>query len=155
MGLRPANFHEKPSGHADWADGGADPLVRAGRPRPAAGPMISASCRAPADRRGRRPRARGSAASSLEDQFFMKFRGRNAHSNRRGGLSYRAPAEGDGPGGGGSEHDEADGDREGARGNAEIDGGAGQIDASGHDECEDAEIGAEDASAEAVLDRKS
>src|ERR1035441_2434224 len=61
MSLRPAKFHEKPSGHADCADGGADPLVRAGRPRPAAGPTISAPCRAPAGRRGRRPRTRGSA----------------------------------------------------------------------------------------------
>src|ERR1035438_5146912 len=37
MGLRPAKSHEKPTADADWADGGADPLVRAGRPRPAAG----------------------------------------------------------------------------------------------------------------------
>ena len=40
MGLRPAKSHEKPTGDADWANGGADPLVRAGRPRPAAGPTI-------------------------------------------------------------------------------------------------------------------
>src|ERR1035441_7761956 len=69
MGLRPANFHEKPSGHADWADGGADPLVRAGRPRPAAGPTISASCKAPASRRGRRARPRGSAPPFPEGGF--------------------------------------------------------------------------------------
>src|ERR1039457_4777832 len=69
MGLRPANFHEKPSVHADWADGGADPLGRAGRPRPAAGPTISASCRAPAGRRGRRPRTRGSAPPFPEGGF--------------------------------------------------------------------------------------
>src|ERR1035441_5474758 len=37
MGLRPAKSHEKPTADADWADGGADPLVLAGRPRPAAG----------------------------------------------------------------------------------------------------------------------
>src|ERR1022692_1467764 len=69
MGLRPAKSHEKPSGHADWADGGADPLVRAGRPRPAAGPTISAPCRAPAGRRGRRPRTRGSAPPFPEGGF--------------------------------------------------------------------------------------
>src|ERR1035441_1848188 len=45
MGLRPAKFHEKPSAARF---GGADPPVRAGRPRPAAGPTVSASCRAPA-----------------------------------------------------------------------------------------------------------
>src|ERR1039458_5773667 len=39
--------------------GGADPLVRAGRPRPAADTTTSASCGAPAGRRGRRPRTRG------------------------------------------------------------------------------------------------
>src|ERR1035441_7148154 len=61
MGLRPAKSHEKLGGDADWPDGGADPLVRAGRPRHAAGPTVSAPCRAPAGRRGRRPRTRGSA----------------------------------------------------------------------------------------------
>src|ERR1019366_2297938 len=55
MGLRPAKSHEKLGGDADWPDGGADPLVRAGRPRPAAGPTISAPCRAAAGRRGRGP----------------------------------------------------------------------------------------------------
>ena len=68
--------------------GGADPLVRAGRPRPAAGTTTSASCGTPAGRRGRRPRTRGSAPPILGDQFFMGFRGPKAHSNRPGGLSY-------------------------------------------------------------------
>src|ERR1035441_4723617 len=45
MGVPPAKFHEKPSAARF---GGADPPVRAGRPRPAAGPTVSASCRAPA-----------------------------------------------------------------------------------------------------------
>src|ERR1035441_1247860 len=62
--------------------GGADPLVRAGRPRPAADTTTSASCGAPAGRRGRRPRTRGAAPPILEDQFFMGFRGPKAHSNR-------------------------------------------------------------------------
>src|ERR1017187_1883469 len=69
MGLRPAKSHEKPTGDADWPDGGADPLVRAGRPRPAAGPTISASCRAHGGRRGRRPRTRGSAPPFPEGGF--------------------------------------------------------------------------------------
>src|ERR1035441_7308781 len=69
MGLRPANFHEKPSGHADWAEGGAGPMARAGLTRPAAGPTISASCKAPAARRGRRPRTRGSAPPFPEGGF--------------------------------------------------------------------------------------
>src|ERR1017187_10263725 len=56
-----------------------------------------------------------------------------------------------GPGGGGDQHDEADGNGEGARGNAEIDGDAGQITAGGHDERADTDIGAEDASAKAVF----
>src|ERR1035441_1295117 len=47
--------------HEVRVDGGADPLVRAGRPRPAAGATMSASCRARAGRRGRRPRTRGAA----------------------------------------------------------------------------------------------
>src|ERR1035437_6100140 len=57
----------------------------------------------------------------------------------------------DGPRRGGDEHDQADGNREGARGDAKIDGGAGQITADGHHEHADAEIGAEDAAAEAVF----
>src|ERR1035438_4152430 len=65
-----------------------DPLVRVGRPRLAADTKTSASCGAPAGRRGRRPRTRGSAPPILEDQFFMGFRGPKAHSNRPGGLSY-------------------------------------------------------------------
>src|ERR1035441_2637858 len=59
MGLRAAKSHEKPTGDADWEDGGADPLVRAGRPRPAARPTISAPSSAPTTRRGRRATARG------------------------------------------------------------------------------------------------
>src|ERR1017187_1554098 len=43
------------------------PLVRAGRPRPAAGTTTSASCGAPAGRRGRRPRTRGSAPPIPQD----------------------------------------------------------------------------------------
>src|ERR1035437_5103821 len=42
-------------------------------------------------------------------------------------------------------------DGEGARGDAEIDGDAGQITAGGHNQHADAEIGAEDAAAEAVF----
>src|ERR1035438_6579240 len=57
MGLRPAKFHQKTSAPSF---GGAAPPVRAGRPRPAAGPTVSASCRAPAGRRGRPTRTRGS-----------------------------------------------------------------------------------------------
>src|ERR1035438_6477669 len=56
-----------------------------------------------------------------------------------------------GPRRGGDEHDQADGSREGARGDAEIDGGAGQINAGGHNERTDTEFGAEDAAAEAVF----
>src|ERR1039457_2196194 len=55
------------------ADGGADPLVGVpsgpGRPRPAAGPTISAPCRAPAGRRGRRPRTGGPPHHSLRVVF--------------------------------------------------------------------------------------
>jgi hypothetical protein len=79
MGLRPAKSHEKLGGDADWPDGGADPLVRAGRPRPAAGPTISAPCRSPAGRRGRRPRTRGSAPPSPEGLVF-----RPCHSSQQG-----------------------------------------------------------------------
>src|ERR1035441_454397 len=43
-----------------------DPLVRVGRPRLAADTTTSASCGAPAGRRGRRPRTRGSAPPILE-----------------------------------------------------------------------------------------
>src|ERR1017187_7853581 len=45
---------------------GADPLVCAGRPRPAAGATISASCKARAGRRGRRSQSRGTAARSMQ-----------------------------------------------------------------------------------------
>src|ERR1035441_8360160 len=64
MGVPPAKFHEKP-GAARFV--GADPPVRAGRPRPAAGPTVSASCRAPAGRRGRPTRTRG---VPLPSRFF-------------------------------------------------------------------------------------
>src|ERR1022692_2079415 len=66
-------------------------------------------------------------------------------------ISARGAMERGGPGGGGDQHDEADGNGEGARGNAEIDGDAGQITAGGHDERADTDIGAEDASAKAVF----
>src|ERR1017187_5290342 len=61
MGLRPAKSHEKPTADADWADGGADPWSARDALVPLPEPTISASCRAPAGRRGRRPRTRGSA----------------------------------------------------------------------------------------------
>src|ERR1035441_2541228 len=32
MGLRPAKFHEKPGGHADWAEGGGGPPGPRGTP---------------------------------------------------------------------------------------------------------------------------
>src|ERR1035441_7722074 len=57
----------------------------------------------------------------------------------------------DGPGRGGDQHDEADGHREGSRGNAQIERGAGQVTAGRDAQHADAEIGAEDAAAEAVL----
>ena len=57
----------------------------------------------------------------------------------------------DGPRCGGNEHDQADRDREGARGDAEIDGDAGQVTACRDSEHANSEIGAEDASAEAVF----
>src|ERR1035438_1643720 len=84
MGLRPAKSDEKLGGDADWADGGADPLVRAGRPRPAAGPTISAPCRAPAGRRGRRPRTRGSAPPFPKGGFstLSKAAGRGSNPIR-------------------------------------------------------------------------
>src|ERR1035438_6770953 len=73
--------------------GGADPLVRAGRPPPAAGTTTSTSCGAPAGRRGRRPRTMGSAPPFPQDwrcaRFFMGFRGPKAHSNRPGGEAGR------------------------------------------------------------------
>src|ERR1035438_10236432 len=34
MGLRPAKSHEKPTGDADWADGGAGPRGPGGTPAP-------------------------------------------------------------------------------------------------------------------------
>src|ERR1017187_10865000 len=48
------------------AFGGADPVVRAGRPRPA-------SCKARTGRRGRRPRTRGSAPPVLVVVFDPVF----------------------------------------------------------------------------------
>src|ERR1035437_2928655 len=76
-------------------------------------------------------------------------------SARSAGARLQGPAPGamerDGPRRGGDQHDQADGNREGARGDAEIDGDAGQITAGGHNQHADAEIGAEDAAAEAVF----
>ena len=101
MGLRPVKSHEKPTADTDWADGGADPLVGVpsgpGRPRPAAGPTISAPCRAPAGRRGRRPRTRGSAPPFPESGFSTlsgRPSGRGLHEAKVGHALACQPAGG-------------------------------------------------------------
>src|ERR1035437_4469741 len=75
-------------------------------------------------------------------------------SARSAGARLQGPAPGamerDGPRRGGDQHDQADGNREGARGGAEINGDAGQITAGGHNQHADAGNGAEDSAAEAV-----
>jgi hypothetical protein len=65
------------------AEGGADPLVRAGRPRPAFGTTMSASCReAQAGRRGRRPRTWGSAPQVALALFLLLWLPMDFHELR-------------------------------------------------------------------------
>src|SRR5664280_2690598 len=76
-------------------------------------------------------------------------------SGRFAGARLQRPApramERDGPRRGGDEHDQADGNGEGTRGDAEIERDTRQITAGRDAQHADAEIGAEDAAAEAVL----
>ena len=62
--------------------GGADPLVRAGRPRPASGTTISASRQAQAGRPERRPRTTGSAPQAALGLFLALWLPMDIHELR-------------------------------------------------------------------------